>query len=271
MPRMPHEPEAFAEQVAAILRRLHPDHAVQLSGPRELIVNGRRLDLENLFRLVNRDNDRGVEIVEHYLDQLFNNESLVLTAASFDFARPRVMPRIQPETIFDHLIREQVAYVPFVNGTVIVFVLDLPNMTVSITTEQMVRWGVDCDDLDRIARQNLAEYSPELNVQIVESREGGKAALLSEQDGYDAARLLLGNLYPRLAPELGGDFYVATPARDMFIAMTSRPEPFISRLKGRVAQDYKRLPYPITSELFYVTRDGVAGTREVERERDEAA
>ncbi len=262
MPRMPQEPEAFAEQVAALLRRLHPDHAVQLSGPRELIVNGRRLDLENLFRLVSRDTDRGVEIVEHYLDQLFSGESMLMTAASFDFAKPRIMPRIQPETIFEHLVREQVAYVPFVNGTVVVFVLDLPNMTVSITAEQMIRWGVQVEDLDEIARKNLEQYSPELNVQIVESREGGKAALLSEQDGYDAARLLLSRLYLRLAPQLGGDFYVATPARDMFIAMTAGPQPFIQRLLGRVQQDYKRLPYPITSDLFYVTRDGVAGTRE---------
>jgi len=264
---MPQEPEAFAEHVANMLRRMHPDHAVQLSGPRELIVNGRRLDLENLFRLVSRDNDRGIEIVEHYLDQLFSGESMALTAASFDFARPRVMPRIQPEKIFDHLIREQVAYVPFVNNTVVVFVLDLPNMTISITAEQMVRWGVCCDELDQIARKNLEKYSPELNVQIVESREGGKAALLSEQDGYDAARLLLNKLYLRLAPELGGDFYVATPARDMFIAMTSGPGPFLDRLRGRVSQDYKRLPYPITNDLFYVTRDGVAGTLE----REEAA
>ena len=213
MSSMPREPEAFAEQVATILRRMHPDHAIQLVGPRELIVNGRRLDLENLLRLVNRDQSRGVEIVEHYLDQLFSNESSLLSSASFDFARSRIMPRIQPESIFEHLVREQVAYVPFVNNTVVVFVLDLPNMTVSVTTEQMVRWGVQVEDLEDIARRNLDQYSPELNVQIVESKEGGKAALLSEQDGYDAARLLLTNLHGRLGPELGGDFFVATPAR----------------------------------------------------------
>ncbi|MCC6322533.1 MAG: DUF1444 family protein [Phycisphaerales bacterium] len=257
---MPHEPEAFAEQVAVILRRLHPETSVQLVGPRELVVNGRRLDLENLFRLVGRDTDRGVEIVEHFLDQLFGEEGITLSSASFDFARPRIMPRIQPETIFDHLVREQVAYVPFVNGTVIVFVLDLPNMTVSVTTEQMIKWGVQADDLEEIARKNLDSYAPELNVQIVESKEGGKAALVNEQDGYDAARLLLSRLHTKLAPELGGDFYVATPARDMFIAMTPRPGQFIDRLKSRVAEDFRRLPYPITKNLFFVTRDGVAGT-----------
>lgn len=260
MPRMPHEPEAFAEHVAAMLRRMQPDQQIQLTGPREMIVNGRRLDLDNLVRLVNRDPERGVEIVEHYLDHLFSGESQVMSSATFEFARARIMPRIQPETIFNHLTREQVAYVPFVNGTVIVFVMDLPHMTVSITTEQMVRWGVTAEDLEEIARKNLDHYTPELSVQIVESKEGGRAAIVSEQDGYDAARLLLTSLHRRLSPQLGGDFYVATPARDMFVAMKGDPEPFVRRLRGRVEQDYRRLPYPITPSLFYVTRDGVAGT-----------
>ena len=75
------------------------------------------------------------------------------------------------------------------------------------------------------------------------------------------AWLLLDSLHERLAPELGGDFYVATPARDMFLAFTCDPSPFVDRLSERVAVDYKRMPYPITNSLFVVTRDGVAGTR----------
>lgn len=260
MSSMPQEPEAFAEQVAFLLKRLQPDYAIDLTGPRELIVNGRRLDLENLFRLVNHDPERGTEIVEHYLDQLFSGEAAAVGNMSFDSVRTRIMPRIQPETIFNHLCREQVAHVPYVNNTAIVFVIDLPQMTISVTTEQMVRWGVCPEDLDELARQNLRGQSSELELQVVTSREGGKAIIVAEQDGYDAARLLLENLHARLAPRLGGDFYVATPARDMFVAISPKPDPFIRRLRGRVVDDYRRLPYPITSELFLVTRDGVAGT-----------
>lgn len=260
MSLMPHEPEAFAEQVAFLLKRLQPEYTVELTGPRELIVNGRRLDLENLFRLVNHDPDRGQEIVEHYLDQLFSGEAAALASMAFDLVRPRIMPRIQPESIFQHLCREQVAHVPFVNRTVIVFVMDMPQMTVSVTTEQMVRWGVNAEDLDDVARENLEATSHELEVQIVTSKEGGRAVIVAEQDGYDAARLLLGGLYRRLAPRLGGDFLVATPARDMFVALTAEPRPFVKRLSSRVKDDFKRLPYPITPAFFYVTRDGVAGT-----------
>ena len=260
MAQMPHEPEAFAECVAQMLRRLQPEFSVELVGPRELLVNGRRLDLENLFRMVNHEPGRGTEIVEHYLEQLFAGEAVQLQSMSFEFARPRIMPRIQPETIFEHLSREQVAYVPFVNNTVIVFVIDLPHMTVSITSEQLVRWKVGLDAIEEIARENLDNYVAELEVQVVESKEGGRAAILGQHDGYDAARLLLGGLHERLCSQLGNNFYVAIPARDMFVAFSAGPDPFVQRIRQRVEGDFKRLPYPICADFFVVTRDGVAGT-----------
>jgi len=99
-------------------------------------------------------------------------------------------------------------------------------------------------------------------VRIVEAEDGGKAAIVALQDGYDAARLLLDSLHVKLAPQLGGDFFVATPARDMFVAMTCNPPNFVQRISQRIGRDYQRLPYPITSSLFLVTRDGVAGTAE---------
>ena len=261
MARMPREPEAFGEQVARILARMFPDRAAELAGPMDLVLNGKHLGLENLYRMVLVEPDRGVEIVENYLDRLLEGDAIGSVPLPLSVAKPRIMPRIQPVRIFDHLDREQVAHIPYVNDTVIVFVIDLPQMTVSITVEQALKWGLDDDDLDRIARENLERYSPDLQVQLVDSSEGGRAAILARQDGYDAARLLLGTLHERLAPELGGDFLVATPARDMFLALTHDPNEFVERLRKRVHVDYRRLPYPITDELFLVTRDGVAGTK----------
>jgi uncharacterized protein YtpQ (UPF0354 family) len=239
---------------------LQPGYAIDLVSPRELLVNGRRLDLENLFRMVAHEPDRGTDIVEHFLDQLFTGGSLDQADAPFEAARDHIMPRIQPESIFDHLSRDLVAHVPWVNNTVIVFVTDLPQMTVSITTEQMRKWGVGIDDLEEIARANLDEYAPGLDLQVIESKEGGKAVIVAEQDGYDASRLLMTDLHRRLSCELGREFYVAIPARDMFIAMSTGPEGFVGRLKDRIREDYLRLPYPISPELYLVTLDGVAGT-----------
>jgi uncharacterized protein YtpQ (UPF0354 family) len=243
-----------------MLSRMRPDLPIEYTGPRELVVSGRRLDLENLMRLVRADEAHGVEIVEQYLDHLFDEHTFGVTAMPWDVARTRIMPRIQPESIFENLSREQVAHVPWVNDTVIVFVIDLPNMTVSVTTEQMLKWGSSPEELERLARENLLEYTPSLEFRSMDSEEGGRAVLLAMQDGYDASRLLVKGIYESLAPRLGGDFYVAAPSRDMFMALTRDPGPFVERVQERVENDYRRLPYPITDRLFYVTRDGVAGT-----------
>jgi uncharacterized protein YtpQ (UPF0354 family) len=150
--------------------------------------------------------------------------------------------------------------VPFVNDTVIVFVIDLPNMTVSVTTEQMLRWGKSADDLEQVAKENLDNYAPQIEFRSVTSDEGGKAVLVSMQDGYDASRLLMSDLFLTLAPEFGGDFLVATPSRDMFLAIAKDDDTFVHRVHDRVEADFERLPYPITDRLFYVCRDGIAGT-----------
>ena len=260
MDHLPLEPDAFADHVLQLLKRQFPTREAVVSGPLHVVFDGRHLGLENLYRMVLRDPQNAREIVENYLERLLEGDQLSGAPLPLAIARPRIMPRIQPESIFEQLDRELVAHVPFVNGTVVVFVIDLPQLTVSITTEQMLRWGLQADDLDTIARENLARYAPDLEVRLIDSHDGGRAAIVAQQDGYDAARLLLSTLHNRLSKELKGDFYVATPARDTFIAMSVGPGQFIDRLKQRIDEDYRRLPYPITSDLFYVTRDGVAGT-----------
>lgn len=260
MAHLPREPEAFGEQVAKLLKRHFPDREAELAGPLDLVVGGRHLGLENLYRMVLRNPERGTEIVEDYLEKIVEGDAVLNIPLPLAVAKPRIMPRIQPLSVFERLDREQVAHIPFVNGTVVVFVIDMPEVTVSITTEQMIRWGLVPEEVELIARSNLAEYSPNLTVRVVESKDGGRVALLSEQDGYDAARLLLESLHSRLAPQLEGDFLVATPARDSFLAMTVGPDGFNDRVRDRVSREFRSLPYPITRDLFLVTRDGIAGT-----------
>ncbi len=261
MSQMPREPEAFSELVLRLLKKQQPDATVELAGAMDLVIDGRHLALTNLFRMVKCDPGNGMRIVEEYLDRICEGDAVVSSPLPLSLARGRIMPRIQPNTLFDHLDREQVAHTPWVNDTSIVYVIDLPRMTVSITLEQVVRWGLDMEEVEQLARTNLSRYAPSVEVKVVESAEGGRVAILSVQDGYDAARLLMDSLHVRLAPRLRGDFYVAAPARDIFLAISQGPDDFLQRVQSRVDRDYQRLPYPITKDLFVVTQDGVAGTR----------
>ncbi|MSR29074.1 MAG: DUF1444 family protein [Phycisphaerales bacterium] len=256
----PSEPQGFTDMVGRLMKGWYSHRPIEVVAPLRVSVDGKSIALENLFRMVHQDPKRGTGFVRSYFDRIFEGDSLGASVIPFAVARHRIMPRIQPESIFDGVDRQSIAHLPWVNGTVIVFVMDLPEMTVSISTEQMVRWGISAEDLEDIARENLGAYAPDLQVQVIASHDGGRAAVLSLKDGYDAARLLLSKLHDRLAKELHGDFYVATPSRDVFIALSYGPEAFLQRVKARISRDYMRLPYPITQDLFIVTRDGVAGT-----------
>ena len=134
--------------------------------------------------------------------------------------------------------------------------------------------GVDAAILDTDGKSNISlldgltlPYEDDLRTRLLEASQHDVPIvelLRLEKDvsnhHLQAARLLLGTLHERLAPKLHGDFYVAAPARDMFLAISVEPSGFVQRIQKRVEQDYRRLPYPITSNLFVVTRDGVAGT-----------
>lgn len=260
MSKMPREPEAFSEVVLHLLEKRFPGHDVEPAGGMDLIIDGRHLALANLFRMVNCDPDNGFEIVNEFLHRITEGDAIASAPLPLSLARARIMPRIQPDSLFEHLDREQVAHTPWVNGTSIVYVIDLPRMTVSITLEQIIRWGLSIEEVEVLARENLSKYTPSVEVRLVESEEGGRVAILSVQDGYDAARLLMESLHGRLAPKLRGDFFVAAPARDIFLAISQGPERFLQRVQSRVNRDYQRLPYPITKDLFVVTQDGIAGT-----------
>ncbi len=47
---------------------------------------------------------------------------------------------------------------------------------------------------------------------------------------------------------------VATPSRDMFLAIPANEPGFINEVSGKVEEDFNRLLYPITDRLFYVPR-----------------
>ena len=241
MSQFPDTPEQFSTAVYELVRRRHGSRSVELVTTLVLTIDGRHLGLENLWRTVQRAPETWLETVEHHIDRVLEGDQMSTLDIPFAVAKSRIMPRIQPGNIFQTLDREHVAHVQWVNDTVIVFVLDMPHYTVSISTEQMIRWGVTADDLEEIARANLDRYAPNLDVQVVRSNEGGRAAIISMHDGYDAARLLLGDLHSRLSAQLGKTFYVAAPARDMFLAMTGDPEPFVERLRARAAMQRRQL------------------------------
>jgi len=260
MTRLPQEPQAFTDFIAQRFRQEMRTASVQVTKPLELLVDGERVDLDDLQRAVRTEDEVG-ELVQRFIDAFIGSRRLMDTPLPFDVVKSKIMPQIRS---LDRLRGTRPGFIaaqPFINDTVILYMIDINGAATPLSTEQLIRWGVDVDQIDLIARQNLAAFRPELELQLFRS-DDASAALFNTGDGYDASRLLLEQLYCKLSPELGGNFLVAIPTRDVFIAFPQQPPQFIERLRKRIDDDFQSLPYPITSDLFLVTLDGVAPWRD---------
>ncbi|MBI1372794.1 MAG: DUF1444 family protein [Phycisphaera sp.] len=258
---LPREPEAFTEIVHRHFLRRASGHRLDITGPLEVAVDKRAVDLRDLFRAMltcDIDVDDVAVMIDRFVEGQLDAMRFEELTLSFDVVAPRVMPRIYPMDDFQRRRTGHVAYQPFIHDTVILYVIDLTTgAETAVTIEQMIRWGVDIEELDTIARQNLKMREPTLNVELY-VQDDERTAVLNVGDGYDASRLLLTPVYKALAPELGGNFLVAIPTRDRFIAFPRTHDDLIHRLRPHIASDYRKLPYPITDHLFLVTLDGIA-------------
>ena len=261
MKPLPREPEAFTERVARLLAERLGRAEIAITGPLELTIDERLVGLGNLHRALSQGEEDPAAALDRFVHAYRSARQLERTPLPFEVVRSRILPRIQSADFFEHRRPDFFAAQPFVNETVILYMIDFNGAVAPLTTEQLIRWGVDLETIDELARENLAAAQPDLELQLFRGDEGAAAALFNTGDGYDAARLLLGELYPQLAPELGGDFLVAIPTRDVFLAFPTGPEGFVGRVRQRIAHDYRKLPYPITDHLFLVTLDGVADWR----------
>lgn len=226
---------------------------------RQLLVWGESVDLENLYRLVRNNPERREEIVAEIAKGILIAH-LPDGIACLELVRSSIFPRVASDSVFDKVSRDTVAHLPFVNGTSILFMLDFPSSVISITVEDLLRWGVTIEELDQIARRNLSNRAPNLSPRIIEVKAGEFSVMLEEKDSNDAARILLPDLYSRLAPQLGGDFLVGLPTRDVFVAVRAAAWGQVRELEERIGWYFRNSAFPLSRRLFLVTRDGVAGT-----------
>lgn len=259
--------EVFLQQVDAELRSRGAALQFKRDGSAfDLHMGFRVLDLRPLYHAAANDPRGSRRIIANAFSQFDEVLKAEQEACPEDPLR-LVLPRIYSRGDLQLLDLERIPHREFGNGTVVVLVRRLQMFTVTVTRTDINCWGLSMEEVYDAAIQNLADYTGDMKVQFVDSKEGGKAAIMEHHDGFDAARLLLPDLHQRLAPTMKGDFLVGIPSRDTCWAISMTPPNFVERMKGLLARDSRNLPYPISPNLFVVTRDGVAGT--VETAHDE--
>lgn len=258
--------DEFVAQVIEIVQKRFPlmnilpsddDFAVRIK-PRRDRGPGHLASLENLYRMTLLDPKDITHHVERWAVELLRaSEGHPDEDGPYEAIKERIMPMILPQQFCDEAY-DTVVSEPLIDGLRVAYAIDSDRTISYIARKLFDEWKISLEDLHQQAIDNLITRSEEMHANVAQD-ESGKITLiiLSQRDGYDAARILLPTLHERLSEHLGSPFVAAIPHRDILLCFRYETET-VERLAPQIAEDYTKMPHQVTDQLVLVTADGVA-------------
>jgi hypothetical protein len=161
-----------------------------------------------------------------------------LAGEEYDAVKGSLMPLLEPAFALRGLPVEP-ATKSFVSDLSLAYVADRESGRLVVTADDLERWGIPLDELDRVAQANLVRRTEPL---LCEEELCGWAS----GDGYDATRMTSPRLRRDIAREIGRAVY-AVPREDVFVALPVR---YASRIRQKVLQQFTQAENPVSSEIF---------------------
>lgn len=247
-------PGAFESWVVDVLRADAPELAPRKAGPEVVEVGDIHMGLQSLRAIALQG-----DLSELELRQLVLERTRRLAAgrpalpSTWDEARALVRPQLMPA---EYLAEAPLLHRPFHSGVVAGLVLDEPDGYSYLRGQDCAAWQLEGDVVWEAAIANLNEASRGLEAHLDDGPD--RWVVISMQDGYDAARILVPGIRAFLAERLGEPFFAGTPNREFLLAWASDCSPrYWEIVEGRLAKDWREQPYPLTPACSEVTRAGV--------------
>jgi uncharacterized protein YtpQ (UPF0354 family) len=209
---------------------------------RELLIS-----LDNLARDYDRERDEGC--VASFVDNLLSvyveeqpwedvQSSILFTLEPSDYAEP--LPLRTP-------ISDRVDRVPAVVRV----------SRISFITPALVNnWQVSLAEVEATASRNMAAALAAAKLEHSEI-DGMRLGFLGTELPIKAALILAPNLREVVSPVLGWPLCAVIPDRDFLYLWASRHRGFLDRVGRTVVKEFTTAPYPITTEVFEISDDGI--------------
>ncbi|MBM3846629.1 MAG: hypothetical protein FJ405_10150 [Verrucomicrobia bacterium] len=251
---------AFQKKVLRVLADALPHRKWHPGGHPEIILaDGISCNLANLRATIKKLRSSKAEekemITRHVAAVLDSLTKLELDELDWPQVRDKVRIQLTSESI---LSSAPLAHVPLGGGLVKLAVVDSDVAFRYISAEDLIRWRINWDELEITACSNLNEAC-QGRTQV--SYVPGPDRLIAVQtlDGFDAARILIPDFRAFVASKLGSPFLFGVPNRDFLICWShDNSESFLKLTRGRLQQDHKSQPYPISPEVFEANRAQIA-------------
>lgn len=255
------EPESFAREIIAALRRAMPDHRIEVLDPLTLRITSAgghqaTVYLHNAYQNYRRapaDKDRIIR--QHVATHAeLQQEATELDPQSIV---PSIKTRAWVESIRGGISAgDDPALVaePLNDALSVVYAEDTPNSLRYFPQSELRDAGLEHAQLRHLALANLRRKLPE-----IDSQRGPLLTMLIAGGNFESSLLLLDELWEKQARQVSGEVVIAVPSRDVLIhADSARPEA-IERLRELAQQALQDNSYPITDRLFVYRNGGFEG------------
>lgn len=255
-------PRQLQKESLAILTKDHPTRTFKAGAEENLIRMGDvELGLDNLYTNICSEpltpQRREAQIRKHFKTIIaLVDEQEARQVQTWDAAKNQVFPQLASQSYLQKFVdKMQLAYRPFTTGVVLAVVLDAPDGYRYVRVDDREKWKVSEAELFDQALRNLERTARDISLH--EGRGSDKVLMIQENDGYDAARILVPAIRKHAAELLGEPFLVGLPNRD-FIVMWSKANSadFQRSTRDTIAGDFASQPYSISGEVFEVWADG---------------
>ncbi|HET9223097.1 MAG TPA: DUF1444 family protein, partial [Roseiflexaceae bacterium] len=251
-------PMSAAQFAAYIERRLSLEDAIEVLGRQEMQLRLRAhgaemtADLSSFYNVYARDPSEIDTVVRNFVATTLG---LAPDRESSDFAElaDRIYPMLKPIELLV-TVRERklpmLAYREFLAQLIITYVIDEQRSVTFINDDHLERWGVALVDVHEQAISNLRIRTLE-RVDYVTAGEGEQRLyIFNSGDGYDATRLLLGDVLATWARALPGNLVIGIPNRDFLIGFSDANPEILERIAQQIQADSAGREYGLTEQLF---------------------
>jgi uncharacterized protein YtpQ (UPF0354 family) len=256
-------PRQLQKESLAILKKAYPDRSFS-AGPEEDLIrmDKAELGLDNLYNKLCSESlsakERAKHIQRHFenIVAMVQEHEAAQQPKTWDDAKEMVYLQLAPQSYLQPLIANtQLIHRPFTEGIFVAVVLDAADGYGYVRREDREKWQVSETELFDQAQRNLERSAREITLH--EGRSTDKLLAIQENDGYDAARILVPSVRKHAAELLGEPFYLGIPHRD-FIVMwsTANSLEFQRSTRDTLASDFATQPYSISGDVFEVWADG---------------
>jgi len=255
-------PRQLQKESLAILKKEYPDRNFSAGREEDVIkLDKAELGLDNLYNKLCSESmtasERAKQIQRHFENILAMVDAHgAQQPKTWADAKEMVYLQIAPQSYLQPLIANtQLIHRPLTEGILVAVVLDAADGYGYVRREDREKWQVSEAELFDQAQKNLERSARE--IRLHEGRSSDKLLAIQENDGYDAARLLVPSVRKHAAELLGEPFLVGIPHRDFIVMWSTANSPEFHRsTRDTLASDFATQPYSISGDVFEVWADG---------------